>query len=160
MSIPGLIFLILIIAFIFIFNSLIMKRNVAENSLAVVNAFLKRQFEVAGDLLAAVPDTAPESVEELKRVIAQKTTGSDMKAKAKAELESDFHARLADFIAAIDSESSQITDLKNELTELSQQAAKAKTAYNQAVTTYNQAISTFPGTLFARLMHLQSKELF
>ncbi|MBO5721695.1 MAG: LemA family protein [Lentisphaeria bacterium] len=158
MSIPGLIFLILIIAFIFIFNSLIMKRNVAENSLAVVNAFLKRQFEVAGDLLAAVPDTAPESVEELKRVIAQKTTGSDM--KAKAALESDFHARLADFIAAIDSESSQITDLKNELTELSQQAAKAKTAYNQAVTTYNQAISTFPGTLFARLMHLQSKELF
>ena len=158
MSIPGLIFLILIIAFIFIFNSLIMKRNVAENSLAVVNAYLKRQFEVTADLLAAVPDIAPESVDELKNLIAQKTTGSDM--QAKAALESAFRARLADFIAGIDSESSEITGLKNELTELAQQYEKAKTAYNQSVTTYNQAISTFPGTLFARLMHLQNKELF
>ena len=143
MSIPGLIFLILIIAFIFIFNSLIMKRNVAENSLAVVNAYLKRQFEVTADL---------------KNLIAQKTTGSDM--QAKAALESAFRDRLADFIADIDSESSEITGLKNELTELAQQYEKAKTAYNQSVTTYNQAISTFPGTLFARLMHLQNKELF
>ena len=53
MSVLGIIVLVFVVLFIFIFNSLIMKRNVVDNAMALVDAYLKKRFDLIPNLVAS-----------------------------------------------------------------------------------------------------------
>ena len=53
MSVLGIIVLVFVVVFIFIFNSLVMKRNMVDNAMALIDAYLKKRCDLIPNLVAA-----------------------------------------------------------------------------------------------------------
>lgn len=163
MSVFGIIILIAVILFIFIFNSLIMKRNMVDNAFAAIDAQLKNRFDLIPNLVAAASEYMKHESETLSNIAAMRSNAASVAEKSNLDrqLTGQLHNFMVQMEAYPDLKASQnIMHLQSSLNEIEAQLAAARRAYNSAVTDYNNAIEMVPGCFFAPLMKMSKRELF
>ena len=163
MSISGIIVLAAVFIFIFIFNSLTMKRNMVDNAAAMIDAQLKKRFDLIPNLVAAASKYMEHESETLSKIAEMRSSAATV--AEKSALDTKLTGTLRNFMVQVEAypelkASDNISMLQSSLNEIEAQLAAARRTYNSAVTDLNNAIQMFPGCLFASMARFQKRELF
>ena len=135
MSIIGLVILAFAVLFIFIFNDMILKRNVVESAYAAVRGLLKMRCDFLDTL--SPDDGNAQAMQEVAAAMRKADIARQI------ELDSQLTALTTEYLA----EKSEAT----ELAELEEKLIDARSMYNSAVNSFNRAAAVHPGKLVAKL---------
>ena len=163
MSISGIVIFAAVILFIFIYNSLTMKRNMVDNAFASIDAQLKKRFDLSPNLVASASKYMEHESETLSKIAEMRSNASTV--AEKSALDAQLTGNLRNFMVQVEAypelkASDNIKMLQASLNEIEAQLAASRRAYNSAVTDFNNAIQMFPGCLFASIPRFQKRELF
>jgi len=167
MSTPLIILIVIIIAIVLMYNSLVAKKNQVTNIFASVDTQLKKRYDLIPNLVASVSKYMEyekslfEDVTKL-RSQANKPNISD---EQKMELDAKVSSALGSIMVAVENypelkANENVMHLQHSLNEVEAQIAAARRAYNQAVTDYNNALEQIPTNFMASAMNYQRKTVF
>lgn len=158
---------VIIFAVVFIYNSLIAKKNQVTNVFGTIDALLKKRY----DLLPKLISTVKAYMRHEKSLLTEIT---EMRAKAvsgqlsddeQVELDNKLSTMLGGIMVAVENypdlkANQNFLQLQRTMNELEEQISAARRAYNAAVTTYNNAVEMFPTNLVASIMNYRQKKVF
>ncbi|WP_324170893.1 LemA family protein [Sulfurimonas sp.] len=167
MSIPFLIFLVIVINLFFIYNSLVSKKNQVQNIFASLDAVLKKRYDLIPNLVATVSKYMEHEKSLLSEVTklrsdANKPNVSD---DQKIALDAKLSSALGSIMIAVENypdlkANENVMHLQATLNEVEEQISAARRAYNQAVTDYNNKIEMIPSNFIAMAIGYKRKEVF
>ncbi|MFA6461560.1 MAG: LemA family protein [Candidatus Woesearchaeota archaeon] len=161
----GIIVIVLILAVIVVYNSLVRLRLRVENAWSQIDVQLKRRFDLIPNLVNAVKGYMKHEkgvLEEVTKARASLVSGS-MADKAKAS--NQITEALKSIFAVAESypqlkANENFMQLQEELSGTESKIAYARQFYNDSVMAYNQAKQTFPRNIFANMFNFPAKEFF
>ena len=167
MSINLIIFALIVIALILMYNSLVSKKNQVHNIFASVDTQLKKRYDLIPNLVATVSKYMEHEKSLLSEVTklraeANKPNISD---EHKIALDAKVSSALGSIMVAVENypelkANENVMHLQGSLNEVEEQISAARRAYNQAVTDYNNAIEMFPTNFMANAMNYTTKDVF
>jgi LemA protein len=159
--------LLVVLVFIFIYNSLVGKKNQIANAEGSIDAMLKKRFDLIPNLVeTCTVYLAHEKgiFEQLAELRAKATTGKpDIQ-----QLES-IHASASKTVGNLLLMAENYPELKSSnnflqlqaaWNETEEQIAASRRFYNAAVTDYNDGIMVFPSNIVANLFGFKKREVF
>ena len=164
---PLLVVFSLIIAFMWMYNILIARKNEVAKAFAYIDVQLKKRF-----------DLIPNLVETVKQYMGYEkgllTDVTELRAKAMAGgiseterigFENQLTQKLGNIMVAAENypdlkASQSFAQLQNTWKELEDQIAGARLTYNSSVTSYNNTVEMFPTNIMATLIDYKIKPLF
>jgi LemA protein len=157
---------VLVLVFVFLYNSLIAKKNEVDNINASVDTLLKKRYDLIPNLVNTLKEYMEYEKEILENITALRSKvlqTSDQKQKIK--LDKEITSALGSIMVAVENYPElkaykNILHLQHTLTEIEEQISAARRAYNQAVTDYNNALEMIPTNFIANFLHYQPKELY
>ena len=157
----GIAVLVVVVIFIFIVNSLIMKNNMVKNAASGIDVQLKKRFDLVPNLVAAVRRYLEHESETLTRIAELRAGGK----ASPAELDRELSGALRNVMVQVErypdlKASANMEQLQRSLNEIEEQLSAARRSYNAAATDFNNAITMFPGCLFAGMLKYSKVELF
>ena len=166
MLIPLIVLGILVLIAIFIYNSLVSKRNKVRNSWSQIDIQLKRRFDLIPNLIETVKGYAAheratfEQVTSARAKFLSSNTSEDMM-KANGELTQV----LGKLFAVAESypelkANSNFLELQCELSKTEDKISFARQFYNDVVMDYNNAVQMFPSSLIAALWGFREEPFF
>ena len=151
---------------VLIYNSLVAKRNRAQNAWAQVDVQLRRRYDLIPNLVESVKGYAAheratfEAVTEA-RAAAQKAEGPAAQAQAEAALSGALGRLLAVAEAYPELRATEnFQQLQAELGETEDKIAVARQVYNDTVLTYNNACQQVPTNIVAGIFNFEPREYF
>lgn len=167
MSISLIVLIVIILALVLMYNSLVAKKNQVENIFASVDTVLKKRYDLIPNLVASVSKYMEyekgllEDVTKL-RADANKPNISD---EQKIALDAKVSSALGSIMIAVENypdlkANENVIHLQRTLNEIEEQISAARRAYNQAVTDYNNALEQIPTNFMASAMAYKRKEVF
>lgn len=167
MSTSLIVLIVIVLALVLMYNSLVAKKNQVENIFASVDTVLKKRYDLIPNLVASVSKYMEhekgllEEVTKL-RADANKPNISDEK---KIELDAKISSALGSIMIAVENypdlkANENVMHLQRSLNEIEEQISAARRAYNQAVTDYNNALEMIPTNFMASIINYQRKEVF
>ncbi|MDA3907541.1 MAG: LemA family protein [Sulfurimonas sp.] len=167
MSTGLIILIVLALALVLMYNSLVSKKNQVENIFASVDTVLKKRYDLIPNLVATVSKYMEHEKSLLTEVTklradANKPNISD---EQKIALDAKISSALGSIMIAVENypdlkANENVMHLQGTLNELEEQLSAARRAYNQAVTDYNNAIEMIPTNFLASAMAYKRKEVF
>ena len=167
MSTSLIILIVIIIALVLMYNSLVAKKNQVENIFASVDTVLKKRYDLIPNLVASVSkymDHEKGLLEEVTKLRsdANKPNISD---EQKIALDAKVSTALGSIMIAVENypdlkANENVMHLQRTLNETEEQISAARRAYNQAVTDYNNALEQIPTNFMATAMAYRRKEVF
>ena len=163
--ITGVLALVVIIL-IWIFNSLVTRRNRVEEAWADIEVQLKRRYDLIPNLVETVKGYAAHERELLEKVTqarSQAMQASTPEAKGKAEnmlsdtLKSLF--AIAENYPALKA-SKNFAKLQDELSDTENKIQASRRFYNGNVRDFNTKIELFPDNVVAGLFNFKKREFF
>jgi LemA protein len=158
--------IVVVLAVVLVYNSLIVKKNRVENAFASIDVMLKKRYDLIPNLVETVKGyasherTVLEEVTELRRqaVSGRKSTEERILTD---NLLSDALSRLLVTVEAYPDlkASDHFLHLQRSLNEVEEQLSASRRAYNAAVTAYNTAIEVFPTSLLAGPLGFEHRTL-
>lgn len=155
---------VLSLIIIYIYNTLIARKNEVANAFSTIDAMLKKRFDLIPNLVATIKESTKFETSTLEKVIAMRSQLGGKSAGQLAAIDTAatqaLHGVMLQVEAYPDLKSSQnFIQLQNALQEMEDQLAASRRTYNAAVTNYNNALEMFPTNLLAGLMRLNTQEL-
>ncbi len=152
---------------VFIYNSLIAKKNQVQNVFGSIDALLKKRYELIPNLVATVKAYMRHEralLAEITEARARATSGR-LSDEQQVELGGAVSRMLTSIMATVENypelkASRNFMHLQRTLNELEEQISAARRAYNAAVTEYNNAVEMIPTSIVARLMGYKKKRVF
>ncbi len=167
MNVISIIFGLIAVVAILMYNSLVSKKNQVDNIFGAVDAVLKKRFDLIPNLVASVSQymehekSTLEKITELRAQAMKPGISDDQKIALDAKLTSALGTINIAMEAYPDLKANEnVMHLQRSLTEAEEQISAARRAYNQAVTDFNNAVEMFPTNLMASYMKLQRKPVF
>ncbi len=167
MSLSLLIFVVILVILVLMYNSLVSKKNQVENIFASVDATLKKRYDLIPNIVASVKEYLQHEKELLSEITklraqANKPNISD---EQKIALDAKVSSALGSIMVAVEAypelkANENIMHLQATLNEIEEQLSAARRAFNQAVTDYNNAIEMVPTNFMASAMAYKRKEVF
>lgn len=165
--IVGVVFLLVLLIPVGMYNSLVGKRNQVHNIFATMDAMLKKRWDLIPNLVSTVKGYADherglfEAVTEARA----KAQSGQLNEQQKVGLENSFMQLLGVVRATVENypqlkASDNFMHLQRTLNELEEQISAARRAYNASVTDYNNAVQMFPTNLIAGMFNFQQMTLF
>lgn len=161
-----LVIIALIIVFIvFLYNSLIAKKNQVENIFGSVDAVLKKRYDLIPNLVASVKQYMEFEKGTLEKVTSLRSSAlKEKNPDKKIQLNNEISKALGSIMIAVESypelkSSTNMLQLQQSLAETEGQISAARRAYNQAVTDYNNALEQIPTNFIANFLRYQPKEV-
>lgn len=165
--IPLIIVLALVAVLMWIYNTLIVRKNDVMKSFGFIDVMLKKRF----DLIPNLVETVKEYMGYEKGLLTDVT---ELRAKAMASGYNDrerigYENQLTQKLGNIMVAAENYPDLKASLSfmqlqatwkDLEDQIAGARQAYNASVTSYNNTVEMFPTNLMATMIDYKTKPLF
>ncbi len=161
-----LLILILIIAFVAIYNSLVKLRVRVDNSWADIDVQLKRRYDLIPNLVETVKGYASHERDTLEAVIeARNRAMSAQGPEAQAEAENVLTGALRQLFAlseaypqlrAVES----FSNLQSTLNEIEEAVQNARRYYNAVVRDYNTKLGTFPSNVVAVMFRFERRQFF
>ena len=158
---------VVILVVVFIYNSLIAKKNQVTNVFGTIDALLKKRY----DLLPKLISTVKAYMQHEKSLLTEIT---EMRAKAvsgrlsddeQVDLDNKLSKMLGGIMVAVENypdlkANQNFLQLQRAMNEIEEQISAARRAYNAAVTAYNNAVEMFPTNVAASLMEYKLKKVF
>ena len=158
---------VVILVAVFIYNSLIVKKNQVTNVFGTIDALLKKRY----DLLPKLISTVKAYMQHEKSLLTEIT---EMRAKAvsgrlsddeQVDLDNKLSKMLGGIMVAVENypdlkANQNFLQLQRAMNEIEEQISAARRAYNAAVTTYNNAVEMFPTNVAASMMRYKLKKVF
>ena len=158
---------VVILVVVFLYNSLIAKKNQVTNVFGTIDALLKKRY----DLLPKLISTVKAYMEHEKSLLTEIT---EMRAKAvsgrlsddeQVELDNKLSKMLGGIMVAVENypdlkANQNFLQLQRAMNEIEEQISAARRAYNAAVTAYNNAVEMFPTNVAASMMRYKLKKVF
>lgn len=158
---------LILLSIVFMYNTLISKKNQVENIFAGLDAILKKRYDLLPNLVASVKEYMVHERITLEKIteLRTKALGGNLDNATKIALEKQLSSMLGNLMVAVENyptlkANENFLHLQSTLNELEEQISAARRAYNQSVTDYNNAIEMFPTNFMANLMKLERKEVF
>jgi len=157
---------ILVLYLIYVYNSLISKKNNVENAAGAIDAELKKRRDLIPNLVESVKAYMQYEKELLEKIVrlreeAEKATDVEAKFKLEQEISKTLNAIKIRAENYPELKASQnFLQLQVALTDVEESIAAARRFYNQAVKEYNDAIEQIPSNFFAKRLGFQRKQVF
>lgn len=157
---------LLVLFFVFMYNSLVGKRNKVRNSWGQIDVVLKRRFDLIPNLVETVKGYAKHERETFEAVTSARTkylsasTPEDMM-KANGEM-TQVLGRLFAVAEAYPEIKANVNflELQGELSKTEDKISFARQFYNDVVMEYNNAVQMFPGSLVAGVTGFREEPFF
>lgn len=157
-----IIVVIIFIAIIIQFNSLVRVRNKVKQSKSSIDVYLTQRFDLIPNLVETVKAYSKHEQEVFSKIAELRTSYSKTKdIKTAEELTNSMNTVMATAESNPNLQSSeQFLHLQKTLVKMESQLQAARRIYNGDVTLYNTAIETFPNNILAGILGFKRAELF
>ena len=161
------IIVILLLVFIWMYNSLIQKKNAIDNAFFSMDVMLRKRYDLIPQLVDTVKgymqherETLIELTEMRQRLVTGKLTTNE-----RVELDNKINDTLQTVFISFENypqlkASDNFLHLQRSINETEEQLASSRRFYNAAVNDYHNAIEMFPTSLIASWMGLKHKTFF
>ena len=158
---------IIVLAFIVIYNSLIQKKNAIDNAYFSMDVMLKKRYDLIPQLVETVKGYMNHEKEVLVQLteLRQKVLVVNLNTNEKVELDNRINTALQNVFASFENypqlkASENFLKLQGAINETEEQLAASRRFYNAAVNDYHNGIEMFPSSLVATWMGLKNKTYF
>lgn len=162
----GIVAIVLVMAFILIYNKLIRIKNLVGEAWSGIDIQLKRRYDLIPNLVATVKGYSDHEAATLTKVTQLRTiamgAGSiDDKIKAENALTSSLKTLFAVAESYPELKASQnFAHLQKDLSDIEEQLQLARRYYNGVTREYNSIIQTFPNKLVANFLQYKTQPFF
>lgn len=152
---------------IFIYNSLIAKKNQVKNVFGTIDALLKKRYDLLPKLVSTVKAYMEHEKSLLREIteMRSKAVSGQLSDDEKVELDNKVAKTLRGIMVAVENypdlkANQNFLQLQRTMNEIEEQISAARRAYNAAVTAYNNAVEMFPTNFVASAMGYRLKKVF
>ena len=173
----GVIFVVLVMMVIGIYNKLVGLRNRFKNAFSQIDVQLKRRYDLIPNLVEVAKGYMKHERETLEAVVqarnqavsagqqAAQNPGDPAAMKSLGSAEGQLTGALGRLFALSENypdlkANQNMMSLQEELSTTENKVAFSRQAYNDAVMRYNTARETFPAVVFAGMLNFQEANLF
>lgn len=160
------IIILLLLLIIILYNSLVSKRNQAENAFATIDVMLKRRFDLIPNLVTIVKQYAKHEQDTFARIVELRSGNYENLSDTEKQLfDKEFAQAKQQLIVLAENypdlkASTNFMQLQRTLNETEEQLSAARRTFNASVTDYNNAVQSFPSNLIAGLFGFTRKNVF
>ena len=151
---------------VFIYNSLIVKRNRVDEAWSDINVQLKRRYDLIPNLVDTVKGYAKHEKELFEKVTQARSAAMGAGTMAeKAQAENMLSQTLKSLFAVSENypdlkASQNFLQLQDELSDTENKIQAARRFYNGNVLEFNNTIQQFPTNVFAGAFNFQKRDFF
>ena len=166
MWIALIIIVILIIAVIAIYNSLVRLRQKVKNSWSQIDVQLQRRFDLIPNLVETVKGYMEHENETLTKIAELRTSwGNAGSVAEKANLDNELSGALKTIMAVSENypdlqANQNFSELQQELQNTENKISFSRQFYNDSVTMYNTKLEVIPSNIIASMFGFKPEELF
>ena len=138
---------VVLFAVIFIYNSLISKKNQVKNVFGTIDALLKKRYDLLPNLVAMVKAYMQHEKDLLREIteMRAKAVSGRMSDDEQVVLDNKLSKMLGGIMVAVENypdlkANENFMQLQRTMNELEEQISAARRAYNAAVTNFNNAV--------------------
>lgn len=157
---------ILVLWFVFSYNSLVRLRNNCQEGFATMDVYLKQRFDLIPNLVETVKGYAKHEAETLQAVIAARNSAiAPQTPEQRMQDENAITGAVRQIFALTESypdlkANQNFVDLQQKLTGLEADIANSRKYYNAVVKQYNNACQTIPTSLIANVGGFHTAAMF
>ncbi len=157
---------VLVLAFIGIYNGLVKLRNQVRSAWAQIDVQLKRRYDLIPNLVETVKGYASHEKETLERVIQARQQGIDASSiREQQEAENMITGALRQIFALSEAypdlkANQNFSQLQEELASTENKIGFARQYYNETVQQFNTRQEVFPNNLVASMFGFQPADFF
>ena len=157
---------VLIIAFVVIYNSLVTMRLRVKNAWSRIDVQLQRRFDLIPNLVETVKGYMAHEADVLTKVTDLRSSWADAKTlDEKAKLDNELSDTLKTIMAVAENypdlkANQNFSELQTELTNTENKISYSRQFYNDTVTRYNTKLEVFPSNIVASMFHFTAEQLF
>jgi LemA protein len=156
-----------LVVFFVMYNSLVNRKNQADNAFATIDALLKKRYDLIPNLVASVQQYMQHEAGTFKEITAlrAKAVSGNLSADDAVDVNNRIGGILRGIMVAVENypqlrATENFQNLERSLNEVEEQISAARRAFNAAITDYNNAIEMFPTNLIAGMMGYQRRKFF
>lgn len=157
---------ILLVAAIFMYNSLVRLKKILESAWAQIDVQLKRRYDLIPNLVETCKGYMKHEREVLENVTKARQQAIDVSGvKEQAKAENFLSQTLRSLFAVVENypdlkANQNMLALQEELTATENRISFARQHYNDSVMNYNTRIAVFPSNIIANLFRFTPSEFF
>lgn len=157
---------ILILAIIGLYNSLVTLRQRVKNAWSQIDVQLQRRFDLIPNLVECVKGYMTHEQDTLAKVTELRTSWANAKTvEDKANLDNQLSGALKTIMAVSENypdlkANQNFSELQEELRNTENKISYSRQFYNDSVTRYNTKLELFPSNIIASMFHFTAETLF
>lgn len=158
---------VVLVVVIFLFNSLVNKKNKTLNAFAGVDVLLKKRYDLIPNLVSAVKQYMKHEKEVLTRITELRTRAlkGDLSQDDKVALDKQMSGAIKGLMVAVEDypqlkANENFLQLQAALNEVEEQISAARRAYNASILEYNNALEMIPTNMIAAMMNYRKKAFY
>ena len=157
---------VLIIAVIGMYNSLVQSKIKVDNAWSQIDVQLQRRFDLIPNFIETVKGYMTHEKETFEKIASLRTSWANANSVSeKAELDNQLSTTLKTIMAVSENypelkANQNFSELSEELRNTENKISFSRQFYNDSVTMYNQKLQLFPSNIIAGMFNFKPRELF
>ena len=157
---------ILVIAVIAMYNSLVQARIKVDNAWSQIDVQLQRRFDLIPNFVETVKGYMTHEKETFEKITNLRSSWSETQTVAeKANLDNELSTALKTIMAVAENypdlkANQNFSELSEELRNTENKISFSRQFYNDTVTMYNTKLEVFPSNIIANIFKFKARDLF
>mgnify|MGYP003371464238 FL=1 len=157
---------ILVIAVIGMYNSLVQARIKVDNAWSQIDVQLQRRFDLIPNFVETVKGYMTHEKETFEKITNLRSSWSETQTVAeKANLDNELSTALKTIMAVAENypdlkANQNFSELSEELRNTENKISFSRQFYNDTVTMYNTKLEVFPSNVIANIFNFKARDLF
>lgn len=157
---------VLIIAVIGMYNSLVQSKIKVDNAWSQIDVQLQRRFDLIPNFVETVKGYMTHEKETFEKIASLRTSWANANSVSeKAELDNQLSTTLKTIMAVSESypelkANQNFSELSEELRNTENKISFSRQFYNDTVTMYNTKLQVFPSNIIAGMFNFKARDLF
>ena len=157
---------ILVIAIISMYNSLVSAKVKVDNAWSQIDVQLQRRFDLIPNFVETVKGYVSHESETFEKIAQLRTSWANAgTVSEKANLDNQLSGALKTIMAVSENypelkANQNFSELSEELRNTENKISFSRQFYNDTVTMYNEKLQIFPSNIIANLFNFKSRDLF
>ena len=157
---------VLIIAVIGMYNSLVQSKIKVDNAWSQIDVQLQRRFDLIPNFVETVKGYMTHEKETFEKIASLRTSWANANSVSeKAELDNQLSTTLKTIMAGSEKHpelkaNQNFSELSEELRNTENKISFSRQFYNDTVTMYNTKLQVFPSNIIAGMFNFKARDLF
>jgi len=157
---------VLIIAVIGMYNSLVQSKIKVDNAWSQIDVQLQRRFDLIPNFVETVKGYMTHEKETFEKIASLRTSWANANSVSeKAELDNQLSTTLKTIMAVSENypelkANQNFSELSEELRNTENKISFSRQFYNDTVTMYNTKLQVFPSNIIAGMFNFKARDLF